>query len=79
MSHRCGNFRTFMADQVAALRRAIDEDKWYESEAVGRDVGEYVAMAHFLDLHLVEWAARFRADYCGCICEYRGECAWRAD
>lgn len=32
----CPGFRQFMATQRIALKRALQKDKWYESEKAGR-------------------------------------------
>jgi len=70
----CLGFREFMTTQRIALKRALQKDKWYESEKAGRDVGERFAEMHFLDVFAMRWARRFRRHYCNRLCEHRHDC-----
>ncbi|MBN2452583.1 MAG: hypothetical protein JXR77_19525 [Lentisphaeria bacterium] len=72
--NRCFSALAFSLAQREHLRRAIDEDKWYLSEAAGRDVGWQVALEHFSQYHLHRVAAEFRLTFCTHECPSRGNC-----
>ena len=69
----CPNFQRFTQAQAEALRKAIDEDKWYLSEEAHQDVGDLKAQEHFIDFFCDTWAAGFRAGFCT-ACEKLQEC-----
>ncbi len=75
----CVVYREYMEAQIARLRRAIDENKWYLSERAGRDVGLAAAKADFWERHGERWAREFRLAYCGGECRRREECPLAPD
>lgn len=60
----CCHFREYMHSQVAAMRQAIAEDKWYESEKAHHDIGEKAASEHFMAHVFAHWTEEFRQKYC---------------
>ncbi len=64
-----------MAEQHSELRSAIDEAKWYLSEAAGRDVGIEAASLRFMEEHLDGFAHQFRMRFCGERCPGRQTCS----
>jgi hypothetical protein len=65
----CRNFKHFIEAQTAALRKAIDENKWYLSEKERHDVGTDVAQRDFTERYCMIWAAAFQAGFCA-ACEF---------
>ena len=60
--------------QKCYMEQAIDENKWYLSEAAGRDVGPMVAEMDFHHSHLPRVAATFRSLHCTGLCPARAQC-----
>jgi len=60
--------------QKCYLEQAIDENKWYLSEAAGRDVGSLVAEIDFHEIHLPRVAAKFRSHHCTGMCPAKDQC-----
>lgn len=72
--NRCEHFDQCMAEQRQRLQRAVDEDKWYQSERAGFDVGPEAAMDSFVRHHLDRFAREFRVWYCRESCPGRDAC-----
>jgi hypothetical protein len=70
----CSN-KEFFVMQAKIMERAIEEDKWYLSEAQHHDVGWEVAKEHFFKTYSSGFAAGFKACYCALTCPARRGCA----
>ncbi len=74
-SSGCQRLRSYLAAQREALRRAIDENKWYLSERAGHDIGLERAKQDFYVHHLDRVCHEFRVYYCRSECASRQSCA----
>lgn len=66
----CRGFVGLKQWQIAQYIAAVNENKWYLSEGVGRDVGWAVAEADFLNNGFYGCADRWRKHHCAHICKY---------
>lgn len=60
--------------QVGQYRRAIDENKWYMSEQLGRAVSWEEAEYDFLHNEYYGCAAKWRTEYCTNRCNHFSAC-----
>ena len=74
VKNHCGHFHKFMQIQLEALKKAINEDKWYLSEEVGHDIGFQAAKIDFQEKYLDDWAKDFQQNYCNKICSEKDTC-----
>ncbi len=70
----CPEFKRYMNEFRARLRKALDENKWYLSEREGHDVGEQKATEDFLQKHFDRFASEVRTAFCQHECERHENC-----
>jgi hypothetical protein len=70
----CKGFQKLKVWTAKHLEQAIGENKWYLSEQGYYDVGMREAEEDFLHRYVQGCGAAWRVEYCGKICESRGDC-----
>lgn len=70
----CKGFQKLTDWTAKHLEQAIGENKWYLSERRHHDVGIRKAEEDFLRRYVQECGADWRVEYCGTICESKGDC-----
>lgn len=73
-SPSCPEFKRYMNEFRARLRKALEENKWYLSEREGHDVGEQRATEDFLQNHFDRFAAEVRLAFCEHECSQHENC-----
>lgn len=74
----CTHTEEFLGLEREALKKAIDEHKWYLSEQAGYDIGYQFAQADFIQKYISIWGEIFRKKYCTRQCLDRDVCQYRA-
>jgi hypothetical protein len=70
----CPEFSRYMGEFRKRLHYALDENKWFLSERVGRDVGEQAATEDFLQHHFDRFAGEIRGRFCQHECGRHANC-----
>ena len=70
----CRAFRKLKNWQIEQYRKAVDENKWYMNEKLGRIVGWKEAEADFLQNGYYGCAPKWRKEYCSSHCGFFTSC-----
>ena len=65
----CDELIKILETEKEDVRKEIEKDKWYLSEAAGHDVGWKNAETHFINNYLNNWAEGYRSCYCRFVCK----------
>ncbi len=72
--YKCAGFRELKNWQVDQYRQAVDENRWYMAEKLGRPVDWSEAEYDFCKHGYYGCAEKWRKEYCGEICPVRKNC-----
>ncbi len=71
---KCSGFHDLTRWQVERYRQAVNENRWYMGQKYNRWIDWVEAEQDFLNQGYYGCAEKWRQEYCGEICPFKGDC-----